>query len=245
MRLVNRLMRLVIITAAVRLVKSITESKAKASKSVKIFLLAVAIMGLMIILEVVRSVVLFAVAMGLMVILEVMRTMINLSVALRLANRLMGLVNRLVTIAASVGLVRLVNKILLAVAVNKVRFLGLVAFDVSLLWHGLIRHALLAGLAAAARLLAGFALAAAGRVIMRVVSVETTFVEASVLGLVLIEAAATGLVGVEAAAVGSVLFEAAALRFVIVVAAVLGSVLIVATVRVGSVGIPNRVFNVN
>ena len=179
-----------------------------------------------------------------------MRLVINLAVAARLVVNL--------TIAAAS--VRLVNKILLGVAVNKVGFLGGVAFDVRLMnnlasvrpvnalsLHGLIRHALLAdaGAAAAARLFAGFAFAAAGRIIMRVVSVETTFVEASVLGLVLIEAAAAWLVGIEAAALGFVIIEAAVLGSVVIVAAALGLVNIVAAVRVGSVGILNLVDNVH
>ena len=90
---------------------------------------------------------------------------------------------------------------------------------------------------------------------MRVVSVETTFIEASSLGLVVIEGAtlgsvlfetaALGFVVIERAVAGSVVIEAAASRLVVIEAAALGLVGVIAGVRVGSVGILNLMDNVD
>lgn len=189
------------------------------------------------------------------------------AVAVRLVDAGMGLVDRLVN--AGVRSVRLG-----AIAVNKVRFPGRVAFDVRLVLNladvrsavrsvndllrcALRRHALSTAAGAAARL-ARFAAGAAGAgssILMRVVSVETTFIEASSLGLVVIEGAALGSVLFETAALGSVVIEratagsvvieAAASRLVVIEAAALGLVGVIAGVRVGSVGILNLVDNMD
>ena len=181
-----------------------------------------------------------------------------------------------------------------AVAVNKVRFPGRVALDSRLVLNladvrsavrsvndllrcALRRHALSTAAGAAARL-ARFAAGAAGAgssILMRVVSVETTFIEASSLGLVVIEGAtlgsvlfetaalglvvieratlgsvfletaALGFVVIERATAGSVVIEAAASRLVVIEAAALGLVGVIAGVRVGSVGILNLMDNVD
>jgi len=240
----------------------------------------------MVVSEVVRS-------MVFLFIPEVMRSMVNLTVAMRLVvnltiaamrlvNTSVRLVNRLVN--AGVRSMRFVDKLLFAVAVNKVRFPWGVALNVRLVLNltgvrtavrsvdalsrcGLRRHALFSAAGAAARLLAGFAAAgtaAGSSILMRVVSIETTFVKASLLGFVIIEAAslgsvcietAAGSVLIERAALGSVIVEAAASRLVVIEAAAswlvvieaaaLGLVSVIATVRVGSVGILDLVDNVD
>lgn len=201
------------------------------------------------------------------------RLVVNLTIAaMRLVNTSVRLVNRLVN--AGVRSMRFVDKLLFAVAVNKVRFPWGVALNVRLVLNltgvrtavrsvdalsrcGLRRHALFSAAGAAARLLAGFAAAgtaAGSSILMRVVSIETTFVKASLLGFVIIEAAslgsvcietAAGSVLIERAALGSVIVEAAASRLVVIEAAALGLVSVIATVRVGSVGILDLVDNVD
>ena len=224
-----------------RLVKTTSEGKAKASELIEIMLfLAVSAVRL-----------------------------VNLSVRLVDASvRIVGTSMRLVDTS-----VRLVNRLVNA-GVRSVRLLA-IRVDTSVrlvlnladmrsavrsvndsLGSGRRRLALSTAAGAAARLLAGFATGAAGaRGIMRVVSVETTFIETSVLGLVVIEGAALGSVLLETAALGSVIIEratagsvvieAAASRLVVIEAAALGLVGIIAGVRVGSVSILNLMDNVD
>ena len=134
------------------------------------------------------------------------RLVVNLTIAaVRLVNASVGLVNasvrlvnasvRVVMIPLAIAAVRSVNLLL----VRSVNLTAVRSVDaLSLLTLG--RHALSAGLAAAgaaARLPAGFAAAAGGVRLMRVVSVETTFIEAAALGSVLIKTAVrVGSVGI-------------------------------------------------